>query len=84
MSDLLDAFAALGNDQPLTAAHRDALLEHLKQTPPKAERKRLRNLALAECVQRMVDAGLDPYATESGELLKQESRICLMISFKWR
>ena len=68
MNDLLDAFSKLGNDEELTPEHRAALLNHLKATIPKAERKAMRDQALVGTIEQLRQEGLELFPRPHGAI----------------
>ena len=67
MDELLKAFVALGTGEDLEK-YRATLLDHLKATIPKAERKAMRDQALVETIERMEELGLELFSRPHGAI----------------
>ena len=66
--DLLEAFEKLVTGGELIGAHRTALLDHLKVTLPKAERKALLDKALVKTIEQLCQEGHELYPRPHGAI----------------
>jgi len=68
VTDLIQAFIALGTHDELTEQHRAALLAHLKTSIPKAERKAMRDQALVGTIKQLRQEGLELFPRPHGAI----------------